>query len=300
MISLLYATNRIDDANEALKYLGETSAADPLRKIVSDIKERTGNIDDALEMAKKDVEAQPENPQNHLWYGQFLVRAGRTDEAEAEFRKAVELAPKSEEAWDILVRHLMASKKKNEAVETVRQASKQLAENPVTLARLYERVEDREQAEFYYKAALEADPNNLLAIRRMVEYYLGSNQTAKAVPYLDQMAQKTAKATQKADRDQLAWARRNKAQIVASAGDYEHVMEAVRLIEQNAGEDGRLPPDDILAVFQLLSRRQEPESREKAAKFMTMLQEMRPCCRANRRRWRNSIPRRANGPKPAI
>ena len=57
LISLLYATNRIEDANEALKYLGETAAADPLRKIVSDIKEKTGNIDDALEMAKKDVEA---------------------------------------------------------------------------------------------------------------------------------------------------------------------------------------------------------------------------------------------------
>jgi tetratricopeptide (TPR) repeat protein len=276
LISLLYATNRIDDANEALKYLGETAPADPLRKIVSDIKEKTGNIDDALEMAKKDVEAQPENPQNHIWYGQFLVRAGRTDDAEVEFRKAVELGPKAEEAWDLLVRHLMASKKKNEAVEAVREAGKQLADNPVTLARLHERVEDNAQAEFYYKTALEADPNNLLAIRRIVEFYLGTNQPSKAVPYLDQMIQKTAKATQKADLDQLAWARRNKAQIVASAGDYEHVMEAIRLIEQNASEDGRLPPDDTLAAFQMLSRRQEPESREKAAKLMTKLQDIRP------------------------
>lgn len=276
LISLLYVTNRTEDANEALKYLGETAAGDPLRKVVSDIKEKTGNIDDALEMAKKDVEAQPESPQNHLWYGQFLVRAGRTDDAEVEFRKAVELGPKIEESWELLVRHLMAAKKKNEAVEAVRDASKQLADNPVTLARLYERVEDREQAEHYYKAALEADPNNLLAVRRIVEYYLGINETAKAVPFLDQIIQKTAKSAQKSDRDQLAWARRNKAQVVASAGDYEHVMQAVRLIEQNVQEDGRLAPDDALAIFQMLSRRPEPESREKAAKLMTKLQEIRP------------------------
>lgn len=276
LISLLYATNRIEDANEALKYLGETAATDPLRKVVSDIKEKTGNIDDALEMAKKDVEAQPESPQNHLWYGQFLVRAGRTDDAEIEFRKAVELGPKIEESWELLVRHLMAAKKKNEAVEAVRDASKQLADHPVALARLYERVEDHEQAEHYYKAAVEADPNNLLAVRRIVEYYLGTNQIAKAVPFLDQIIQKTAKSAEKSDRDQLAWARRNKAQVVASAGDYEHVMQAVRLIEQNVQEDGRLAPDDALAIFQLLSRRQEPESRDKAAKLMTKLQETRP------------------------
>jgi tetratricopeptide (TPR) repeat protein len=170
----------------------------------------------------------------------------------------------------------MATKKKNEAVAAVRDASKQLADNPVVLARLYERVEDQEQAERYYKAALEADPNNLLAVRRIVEYYLGINQAAKAAPFLDQIIQKTAKSAEKSERDQLAWARRNKGQVVASAGDYQHVMEAVRLIEQNVQDDGRLGPDDSLAIFQLLSRRQEPESREKAAKLMTKLQEIRP------------------------
>ena len=275
LITLLYATNRIEDANEALKFLGETAAADPLRKVVSDIKEKTGNIDDALVMAQKDVEARPDSSQNRLWYGQLLVRAGKTDEAEVEFRKAVELAPKLEEAWDLLVRHLVAAKKKNEAVEAVREASKTMAENPVSLARLYERVEDQEQAEHYYKLALEADPNNLLAIRRIVEYYLGSNQTAKAIPFIDQLIEKTAKSTDKAALDQLTWAAQQ-AQVVASAGDYKHVMEAVRLIEQNAQADGQLAPDDILAMFQLLSRRQEPESREKAAKLMTKLQDQRP------------------------
>ena len=171
----------------------------------------------------------------------------------------------------------MASKKKNEAVEAVREASKQLADNPVRLARLYERVEDREQAEHYYKAALEADPNNLLAVRRIVEYYLGINETAKAMPFLDQIIQKTAKSTQKSERDQLAWARRNKAQVVASAGDYEHVDGGGSLDRtKRCKKTADLPPDDTLAIFQLLSRRQEPESREKAAKLMTKLQEIRP------------------------
>lgn len=276
LVLLLYANNRISEANEALKYLGETASTDPLRKMVTDIKEKTGQVDDAVEMAKKDVEANPENPMNHVWYGQLLVRAGRTDDAENEFREAVKVGPNTQEAWELLVRHLVASKKKNEAVEVVREASKPLAENPVALARLYERIDDQEQAEHYYKAALEEHPDDLLAIRRIVEYYLGVNQAAKALPHLEQIIQKTAKSTDKLQLANLSWARRNKAQVLAAAGDYEHIMEAVRLIEQNVQEDGRFLPDDALALVMMLSKRPEPESREKAARLLTKLQEVRP------------------------
>jgi tetratricopeptide (TPR) repeat protein len=275
LIQLLHSNGRMQEANRALKFLGETSATDPLRRVVGDIKEKSGEVDEALAMAEKDVKDQPDDAMNRVWYGQLLVRVGRADDAEVEFRKAIELNPNLPDIWELLVRHLVAMKKKNEAVEAVREASKSLAENPVALARLYERVEDHEQAEHYYKVALEEHPEDLLAMRRIVEYYLGVNQIVKAVPYLDQIIQKTAKSTEKTELAQLAWARRSKGQVLASKGDYEHVMEAVKLIDQNRQSDGRLPPDDAVAIVQLLSNRREPESREKAIQLLLELQKVR-------------------------
>jgi cellulose synthase operon protein C len=276
LVQLLYANGRIDDANEALKYLGETGASDPLRKMVADIKDKTGHVDDALAIARKDVEEDPKNAANHVWLGQLLVRAGQSEEAEQELRKGIELNPNAPEFWDMLVRHLIASKKKNDAVATIGEASKALADDPVTVARLYERVGDKVEAEHFYKLALEKQPEDLLAIRRIVEYYLTNNESPKALPYLEQMIRKTAKSSDKLQQSYLQWARRNKAEVLASSGSYEQVMEAVQLVEQNVQADGQLGPDDMLAIVMLLSRRPEPESRDKAARMLGQLEKVRP------------------------
>ncbi|HTM54370.1 MAG TPA: tetratricopeptide repeat protein [Pirellulales bacterium] len=275
LVQLLYTQGRLEEANSALQYIGNTTTSDPLRKMVADIKERQGDVNDALAIARQDVEADPSNASHHIWLGQLLVRAGQTEEAEQAFRNGVELSPKSVEFWEMLVRHLIASKQRNKAVEAVREAAKSLAEDPLAMARLYERVDDKQQAEHYYKQALEQHPDDVLAMRRMVEFYLGANQQDKAVPYLDRIIAVAGKGD-KAQETAVQWARRNKAQVMASNGDYENVTQAVKLIEQNAQASGQLGPDDLLACVMLLSRRPEPESRAKAAQLLKELEKSRP------------------------
>lgn len=281
LVHLLYLANRLEEAKDAMKYMGDTDSADPFtRKLAGDVASKTGDSDTAIAMANKDIESDPKNAMNHVWLAQLLVRAGRLDEAEASFREAAKLDPKSADIWDLLVRHLVASKKKNDAVEMVREAAKTLGENPLALARLYERVEDNAQAEQNYKLALEKNPKDLMAMRRLVEHYVATNQVEKAVPYLDNVIQQVGKSQDSTELQQLAWSRRTKASIIASAGDYQHVMEAVMLIEQNAlkkpnGEKA-LNGEDAAAIVNLLSARPEPQSRATAINLLTGMGSLAP------------------------
>jgi tetratricopeptide (TPR) repeat protein len=276
LVQLLYATNRISEANDVLKYVGQTTdQSDMWRRTVEDIMFKDGKTDEALELASKDVEKDPENPAARVWFGQFLERAGRFDDAEVEYRKAVDLAPEMPQSWDLLVRRMVASKKLAEAAETVREAAKPLGKNPIGLARLYERINDFPHAEEFYKTALDEHPEDLPRVRQLVDFYFNTNQMPKAMPYLNQIIEKTAKSTDKLELQQLAAARRAKARIVASVGDYEHILEATKLIEQNT-EGGGLSAEDTQAIVLMLATRPEPESRAKALQLLEQLQVRRP------------------------
>ena len=58
-------------------------------------------------------------------------------------------------------------------------------------------------------------------------------------------------------------------------GDYEHVVEATKLIEQNR-KNGVLSPEDTRAIVVLLANRSEPESRATAVRMLEELQQRQP------------------------
>src|SRR6185295_17353765 len=167
------------------------------------------------------------------------------------------------------------NKKKTEAAEVVREAGKALSKNPAGLAKLYEHLGDFAHAESYHKAALQANPDDMLAVKQMIEFYFNTNQHAQAMPYLDQVIQKTSKSTEKADQQLLFGARRFKAQILANVGDYEHILEATKLIEQNAPSIEQLATEDAQAIVMMLATRPESDSRVKATQLLEKIQTKR-------------------------
>ena len=130
----------------------------------------------------------------------------------------------------------------------------------------------------FYKTALEANPDNLAALRNIAEYYIRNSRGDDATEYLDQIIKKTAESTNKADLAQLFWARRYKAQHLATPHsaneppDYEQVVDATNLIEQNV-QDGLLAPEDIRVIVSLLANRPEPDSRAKALHLLEQLKQ---------------------------
>ncbi|MBI3837009.1 MAG: tetratricopeptide repeat protein [Planctomycetia bacterium] len=281
LVQLLYVSRRYAEASEALKFVGPIGPSDVLSKIKEDIQVRGGkkeDIDAALAMAANATHAEPDKASNYVWYASLLDRAGRPDDAEQAFRKAVEVGPKQPENWDPLVRHLLGVKKKAEAVEAVRQASTAMSENPTAVAMLFERVADQVQAEHFYKAALEEHPDDLAALRNVAAYYIRNGRGPDAAEYLDQIIKTTAQSTKKEELAQLFWARRYKAQNLATPHtaqeppDYEQVVRATKLIEQNM-QDGLLAPEDIRVIVALLANRPEPESRAKAIRLLEQLKQ---------------------------
>ena len=204
LVQLLHSMNRFAEANDALKFVTADDSSELWRKIVEDIKSRSGDVNTALTMAKMDAELHPDNVYNHLTYGSLLEKSGRSDDAEQAYRKAVAVKPDLPLAWETLVRSLVGSKKLAEAKNAVRDATKALADDPTSLARLYDRVNDRANAEKFLLESLEKAPNDLVVMRRVAEFYFNTNQMKKALPYVNQIIEKASKSTEKSDLDQLA------------------------------------------------------------------------------------------------
>lgn len=270
LVALLYSAGRFSEANEALKYLSSANVPDQLRHLIIDTKRRSGDTAAALAMAKEDVEADPNNPMNHIWYGQLLNSDDKMDEAEQAFRKATEVAPELPRAWEYLVQRLLQSRKKNEAVKAVRKASKPLSGDSLSMARLYQLVGDVRQADQLYKTALAGSPNDLNVLRRIVAFNFSAKQPEQATEYLDRMIEIGLKSSDKAVVGQVRWARRRKAQNLARIGNYQNLMAAVKLIEQNA-ENGQLGRADMVSIISALGDRPEAESRATAIKYLEQL-----------------------------
>ncbi len=276
LVTLLYATGRYTEANDAMKYLGDFNQPEAMRRIGQAVKLKSGDSQQAIAMVRKDIEKEPENPSNYMWLGELLESTGDGQGAEAEFRKATEKGPKLARAWEFLVRRLMANNKPEDAAAVTEEAIKNIGEEPLSVARLYQRIGKNDLAEKSYQQALAQKPGDLLVIRHLAEFYLLTNELAKAQQQLDEIIEAAGKSEEPAAKSQLAWARTQKAQSMASDRDYAGTMEAVKLIEQNA-VNGELSRPDMIAMLSLLSSRlEEPASRQKAIKLFEKLRAQQP------------------------
>jgi cellulose synthase operon protein C len=300
LVQLLYRSNRFAEADGVLGLVGDVQSSDPIYKVVQRIKEEQGGSEEALEMARKEVKADPKNAGNLIWYGQMLERASRLDEAEAAYRQATKTNPELAQAWAMLVRVLVINRKMDQAADAVRAASTPLEKNKLAMARLYELVGDLPESDRNFKAASQENPDDLGVARQIVEFYFRTAQAdtgptpgvakpptpnelraryiariKEAGPYLEQIIKKASQSNSDVDINSVAWARRCQAEIVAAPGDYEHAMRAAKLIALNA-KNGKLGPDDARATINLLANRRDQQSRMESMRLLELLQAQRP------------------------
>jgi tetratricopeptide (TPR) repeat protein len=299
LVNLLYRKERFGEADEAMKMVGDVQATDPLHKMSQRILIEKGDTKKALELAANDVKSDPKNIGNVMWYGRLLEQANRLDEAERAYRRAATLSPDSIEGWLMLVRVLVINKKLPEAVEAVREASKTLDKNKLAMAKFYELVNENQQAEELYQAALAEKPDDLNTMRQVAEFYfrnakniegLQTEGTQNAIanaarakyverlnmasPLLEKILKKTGTSTKADEAATAAWARRAQAEVVASPGDYEHALAATKLIDQNA-KNGKLSAEDSRAKLALLVNRSDVASRAESIRILEQIREQR-------------------------
>ncbi|MHB1037152.1 MAG: tetratricopeptide repeat protein [Pirellulales bacterium] len=273
LVLLLYSTKRWAEAQQVLAMAAPLQDSAFMKRLSAEVALNTNQLERAVALASESVPDDSENPQDLLWYGQILARAGQGAKAEKMFRRAVEKGPAIPEAWLALVSYLINGDKLEEAQAVVREAKVKLPEDrsALILAQCYEWLHDVPQAEQYYLQAKEAKPDDVSLTRTVAAFYLRTNRAPQAKPYLEQIMKSPASEQ---NREALTWARRVLARQMTSTGDYREYLKALALLDKNA-VGGKLAPEDIQVKATMLASRPELAPRREAVQLFEGFQRQR-------------------------
>lgn len=281
LVALLYASNRLEEAQQALGRLGP-DGLEGFERITAEMEMRSGKFEDAVALAEEAVSKDSKNPRDLLWLGQLLSRSGKTDRAAEVLERAVEAAPDQPETWMALFSHQLASGRRKPAERTLDRAADRLPEasRPLVLAQGYEMLGRFADAEQEYREALKADPADLSASRALAAFLVRRGRLNPAREQLRSIVD--AEADTPNARETQRWARRTLAQLTAETGGYRGLEDAIALVEQNVGSEGKLAPEDVSLQVSLLAGRPEPASWRRAVTLLETLAASQPLSAAQR------------------
>ena len=268
LAQLLLMQKRYSEVKEVLDTYGKANKG--LERIEAVNDQLSGRPDLALARLEQLIPKDSTNAGDHLYYGQLLASAGKTEQAETELRRAIELAPQQPETWLSLANFLMSNNRGEEARKTVQESQIQLPEDRrnMAIAQGYEIVGDRQLADQSYKAALDAAPNDPRTQRHVAAYYVRTGRNDLAKPLIDSLL--TLKPSNATERESVSWARRSAAQMMATKGDYQSFLKALDYLTPLPGEYPSAA-DLSMRAF-LLGNRTDGESAQKA---LTALQDLK-------------------------
>ena len=250
----LLTARRLEEARQVLESLQEQAAmpAD-LDRLAAEVSLLNGEPRErTLELASRAVARDSKDYRDQLWRGQVLQVAEQRQEAEAAFRRAVELEPKAPDAWVSLVAFLAGTDRKKDAEAEIERAKAALPARDLgaALAVFYERVGQRDKADEQYLALLRERPDDTVVLQDVARFYLRDGDTAKANPYLRKLMDASGQAAEPAAR----WARRALALSMADGGDFRQSREALTLLDENLRRHPDSPEDQRARALVLALR----------------------------------------------
>jgi tetratricopeptide (TPR) repeat protein len=247
LVQLLYRAGKFAQAEKVLQQLQGDPArlSAPERRLRAELDLQRGDIDAAVEQARKTAEASRDF-RDHIWLGMICWSAGKNAEAEVALRKALDMAQKSPDLDDkqstepyvALVAFLARNNRKPDAKKVVEQMTAQIR-RPLTreaLAQCQQLLQENDQAEKAFLELVKEKPDDVAARRNLASFYLSINEAAKAEPHLRQLLQ-----LDRATPEDKIWARRHLAVALAVGITLARYNEAVALLGQNLKED----PDSL-------------------------------------------------------
>ena len=275
LVALLYSTNRLEEAQEALASLG-AEGQEGLERLSAEAELRAGRVDDAVAFAKRSVSKNSTNPDDLLWLGQLLARSGKQEQATDALRRATEVAPDRGEVWVALFSHQITMGKKPAAERTLAKAAELMPEpkRQLLLGQGYEmlgRIDDAEQA---FRDAVRVAPDDLETNRGLASFFMRCGRLGPAQETLRTIT--ASPDTSASALSEKAWARRSLAEIIAERGNFRDMQEAMALLRKNVDARGDITADDAALEIKLLANRQEPASWKQAIVVLTELQRKQP------------------------
>ena len=254
----------------------------------------------AEEIARKAVDAHPEDFAERLWLSRVLRECERRDDAELELRKAIDLAPADTPRRIALVWFLLDTSQVEKAINAVRQAEEQLEKLPpaqklpqsqkaLALAECCERVgrafeaarieneKDKwfKDATKWYVKAHDEQPEDISIRRRLAEFLVQTNQMNEAESQLNEIRKRGSGAK---DAETARWAKRQLALVYAFGSDKRRVPAALALFEPNGqpaaiGQEGTSveDPEDLRIVARVLAQQKDIRQRKRAIAILATL-----------------------------
>jgi tetratricopeptide (TPR) repeat protein len=235
LLELLHAKGRFSEAEEILRKLQDAAASGPdVQRLAAEVYLRTGNSAGAMEAAAKAVPLDSKNPRDQLWLGQMHWAAGERAKAEAPLRKAVELAPSSQETWLVLIQYLAATNRIDEGTKTLELAKDRVdrGERSLFHAMAYIQLRMPEKATEAFRKARAERPDHLRTAQAEAEFLFQLGQLAEAREAFQRVI-----GMQSASAEDKDFARRMIAIALAADRDYEtsrKALEAIGLVDNGS------------------------------------------------------------------
>jgi cellulose synthase operon protein C len=279
-VELLSAAGRYPEAYELTRKLpreAEAPLSADLQKVVAAVSLQTGHdTERALELARKVVDRGSKDYREHLWLGRMLLLSGQRKEAEPAFRRAVELAETTPEAWVALVEYLVGMDRKEDAEREIARAERKLPRDQaaLALAHCYEAVGRKERAKELYESALKARPDDVPTLLAVTGFCLGSGG-AEGVKAAQAHLEKIL-ALRPEDPEVARRARNTLAVVRTLSGDYRESRSALKLL--GVGGDSALPEqpetesaEDLRTKAGLLALQRDRKERRQAVALLERL-----------------------------
>jgi tetratricopeptide (TPR) repeat protein len=296
VVQLLYERHRYIEADEVIrKFQDQVAGAGDLLRLAADVSLGIGDFDRALDLAQQAAPESSPDYRDQIWLGQVLwalaqeaEAQGRAEEAQARrakaeraLRRATDLAGDRPEAWVALVQYLIGSGQPAQAEAAVQEAQGRLAGAPLALAQCFEAINRRDRAQQLYREAQAAQPQDVPTLRAVAAFSLRSGQPQDAEPDLRAILGLTT-----ATPEDVAWAKRVLAVLVAAQGDDRHAHEAFTLLDIAAAGDPAPPASAgsaaaLRAQAQVLALQKDRSQRRRAIALLEGLREQEPPLRGD-------------------
>ena len=250
-VQLLCIYKRYPEAERLIKRIRTVeSLATEMNKLMAWLSLINKETQKAVEQATAAVASDSKEYKDHLWQAEFFAAAGQNDLALKAFQRAIDEAGPHGAPWVALVSYYIRTAKRKEAEDVITEARKKLTgpELSLTLAQCQEVMGRVEEAGEAYRAAVEAKPDDLEALRQLIGYHERTRTLPKSIPQLRRaLGGKFPPSVIPSIRQALAFA-------LAFSGGQPGFLEALRLADENIAADPK-STDALFTKSRILATR---------------------------------------------
>ncbi len=273
LVAMLYAANRLDEAQRVIAMLGDEGATG-LERISAEAELQAGKLDEAVALAEQSVAGDTQNHADLLWLGQLLARSGRMDRAGEVLERAAKVAPDEPEVWMALFSYRIGTSDPEGAEKAITKAASLMPEprRQMALAQAYEMLGRTADAERLLQEAVQGWPEDLDALRNLAAFEARRGRSQEARSLLEKILALDGPDVAVAK----TWARRLLTELTATRGTFKDLEKALVMLRENRSADGKAAPEDLELEITLLANRPEPAAWRRAIALLDELVAVRP------------------------